>query len=75
MDEIECTGDDEDGDNGRRYRSSRFLDLEKRMNDLRNDDVILEAQRAQTRRQILAEIRRNRLRGEKRQVDLKHYRL
>ena len=75
MDEIECTGDDQGGDNGRRYRASRFLDLEKRMNDLRNDDVILEAQRAQTCRQILAEMRKNTLRGEKRQVDSKHYRL
>ena len=73
MGDIECTVGDQDGDNDATHRASKFLDFEKKMDALRNDDVIVEAKKAETRRRILAEMRKNRLRGEKRLVDPKHY--
>ena len=75
MADTQSKPDGQDGDKDPTRRPSRYVDFERRLDDLRNDDVILEAQTAQTRRRILAEIRKNRLRGEKRQVDPKHYRL
>ncbi len=61
MDEIEWTAGDQDGDNDPTHRSSRYVDFVRKMDDLRNDEVIVEAKKAETRYRILAETRQNRL--------------